>query len=99
MGLFETELHRNPAALITNGGPWRGLDDLEIAICAWCRGSTTSGFTGNSTTGRRQKLKPTTVTGLSPTWHEESKPKSLRETQAFTPGLGITASPKFPLPI
>ena len=35
MGLFKTELHRNPAALITNGGPWRGLDDLEIAICAW----------------------------------------------------------------
>ena len=35
MGLFKTELHRNPAALATNGGPWRGLDDLEIATCAW----------------------------------------------------------------
>jgi putative transposase len=35
MGLFKTELHRNPAALTANGGPWRGLDDLEIAICAW----------------------------------------------------------------
>ena len=34
MGIFKTELHRNPAALATNGGPWRGLDDLEIAICA-----------------------------------------------------------------
>ena len=34
-GLFKTELHRNPAAIADNGGPWRGLDDLEIATCAW----------------------------------------------------------------
>ena len=35
MGLFKTELHRNPAVLADNGGPWRGLDDLEIATSAW----------------------------------------------------------------
>ena len=35
IGLFKTELHRNPAALAANGGPWRGLDDLEPATCAW----------------------------------------------------------------
>ena len=35
IGLFKTELHRNPAALKNNGGPWKGLDDLEIATCAW----------------------------------------------------------------
>ncbi len=35
MGLFKTELHRNPAALEANGGPWKGLDDLEVATCAW----------------------------------------------------------------
>lgn len=35
IGLFKTELHRNPAALRRNGGPWRGLDDLEIAVCEW----------------------------------------------------------------
>ena len=35
IGLFKTELHRNPAALAANGGPWKGLDDLEIATCAW----------------------------------------------------------------
>ncbi len=34
-GIFKTELHRNPAALKANGGPWKGLDDLEIATCAW----------------------------------------------------------------
>ena len=35
MGLFKTELHRNPAALTANGGHWRGLDDLDPATCAW----------------------------------------------------------------
>jgi putative transposase len=35
IGLFKTELHRNPAALRANGGPWRNLDDLEIATCGW----------------------------------------------------------------
>ena len=35
IGLFKTELHRNPAAITANGGPWQGLDDLEIAVCAW----------------------------------------------------------------
>jgi putative transposase len=34
-GLYKTELYRNPAALATNGGPWKGLDDLEVATCAW----------------------------------------------------------------
>jgi hypothetical protein len=31
--LLKTELHRNPAALAANGGPWRGLDDLDTATC------------------------------------------------------------------
>jgi transposase InsO family protein len=35
IGLFKTELHRNPAALVANGGPWKGLDDLEVATCGW----------------------------------------------------------------
>lgn len=35
IGLFKTELFRNPAAITANGGPWRGLDDLELATCGW----------------------------------------------------------------
>jgi putative transposase len=35
IGLYKTELHRNPAALADNGGPWKGLTDLEPATCAW----------------------------------------------------------------
>ena len=33
--MFKTELLRNPAALEMNGGPWKGLTDLEAAIGAW----------------------------------------------------------------
>jgi putative transposase len=33
--LYKAELYRNPAALADNGGPWKGLDDLEIATCGW----------------------------------------------------------------
>lgn len=35
IGLFKAEMVRNPAVLADNSGPWRGLDDLEIATCAW----------------------------------------------------------------
>jgi putative transposase len=35
IGLYKTELHRNPAALRANGGPWKGLTDLESATCGW----------------------------------------------------------------
>jgi len=35
IGLFKTEQLRNPAMLTANGGPWRGLDDLELAIARW----------------------------------------------------------------
>ena len=33
--LYKTELHRNPAVLVANQGPWKGLDDLEVATCGW----------------------------------------------------------------
>ncbi len=33
--IFKTELFRNPAVLDDIGGHWKGLDDLEIATCAW----------------------------------------------------------------
>jgi putative transposase len=35
IGLFKTELFRNPAVLASVGGHWKGLDDLEIATCGW----------------------------------------------------------------
>ena len=44
--LYKTELHRNPAALAANGGPWRGLDDLEVATCGWVSWFNTERFHG-----------------------------------------------------
>ena len=35
IGLFKTELHRNPPRSAANGGHWHGLDDLETATCGW----------------------------------------------------------------
>ena len=35
MGLYKTKLYRNPAMLVENGGPGKGLDDLEIATARW----------------------------------------------------------------
>jgi transposase InsO family protein len=56
IGLFKTELHRNPAALARNGGPWRGLDDLEIATCSWV-----SWFNDERLHGELDDLTPTEV--------------------------------------
>ncbi len=33
--IFKTELFRNPAVLTDFGGHRKGLDDIEIATCAW----------------------------------------------------------------
>jgi transposase InsO family protein len=35
IGLFKTELFRNPAVLASVGGHWTGFDDLEAATCRW----------------------------------------------------------------
>lgn len=79
IGLFKTELHRNPAALADNGGPWSGLDDIEIADGS--RGSTTNGFTGSSTTRPPPKSKPLTIiTSLIPARHENQELR-LHETR------------------
>jgi putative transposase len=56
IGLFKTELHRNPAALARNGGHWRGLDDLEIATCGWV-----SWFNDERLHGELDDLTPTEV--------------------------------------
>jgi transposase InsO family protein len=56
IGLFKTELHRNPAAIADNGGPWRGLDDLETATCGWV-----SWFNDERLHGELDDLTPTEV--------------------------------------
>ena len=44
IGLYKTELHRNPAVLARHGGHWTGLDDLEVATCGWVSWFNTERF-------------------------------------------------------
>jgi len=46
IGLYKTELHRNPAVLARNGGHWSGLDDLEVETCGWVSWFNTERFHG-----------------------------------------------------
>jgi putative transposase len=61
IGLFKTELHRNPAALARNGGPWRGLDDLDIATCG-----SVSWFKRGAPSRRVRRPDPVRVRGRAP---------------------------------
>ena len=63
IGLFKAELHRNPAAIAINGGPWKGLDDLEVAICRWV-----CWFNEVRIHGR---LDDRTPAGVEATWHRQ----------------------------
>ena len=67
--LYKTELHRNPAMLARNGGPWRGLDDLEIATCGWVEWFNTDRIHGE-------------LDGLSPAEVEAAYYRALGQAQA-----------------
>jgi putative transposase len=69
IGLFKTELHRNPAVLAANGGPWRGLDDLEIATCGWV-----SWFNNERIHGELDDLTPAEVEAAY--YREQSQPEA-----------------------
>ena len=56
IGLFKTELFRNPAVLATVGGHWTGLDDLEVATCGWA-----SWFNDERLHGELDDLTPTEI--------------------------------------
>ena len=80
-GLFKTDLHRNPAALATNGGPWRGLDDLEIATCGWVSWFNDERIHGNSAASPRQNSKTSTIVTSTQATRPKLKPPRLRETR------------------
>jgi putative transposase len=69
IGLFKTELHRNPAVLAANGGPWRGLDGLEIATCGWV-----SWFNHERIHGELDDLTPAEVEAAY--YREQSQPEA-----------------------
>ena len=69
--LYKTELHRNPAALAANGGPWKGLDDLEVATCAWV-----SWFNTERLHGALQDRTPAEVEELYHRTHPSAMPQA-----------------------
>ncbi len=53
-GVYKDELIRGPGQ-----GPWRNVDDVELATLAGSTGTTTRGYMGISTTCRRQSSRRT----------------------------------------
>jgi hypothetical protein len=52
--LAETEIGLFKAELIHHRGPWRGLDDVELATLEWSTGTTTDGYTAPATTSHQR---------------------------------------------
>ena len=71
MGIFKTELYRNPAVLADNGGHWKGLDDLEIATCTWVAWFNEERLHSELDDQTPAEFEATTVTNLKPMRHEK----------------------------
>ena len=74
IGLYKTEL-------IFDGGPWRTVEDVELATLAWSTGGTRPGFTQRWATSLRTSSRPPTTLGSSRPWRPLSTNSSLRETR------------------
>ena len=75
IGLYKTELVRNR-------GPWRGLDDLELATLEWVDWFTADGCTTTTPTASPQpKPKTSTTVNHTQATRPRLKPNSLRETR------------------
>ena len=89
-GHLQDRLHRNPPPWPPTAVPGEVSTTSRSPPARGCPGSTRSGCTPNSTTGRRPRSKPTTVTSLSPMRHEKTKRTSARQTQAGSLRLCLT---------
>jgi hypothetical protein len=68
IGSSQDRVARNSAAVVDDGGPWKDLDDLEIATCArvsWLNEERLNGGSTSSSTAPQPKSKPSTVSNLS----------------------------------
>jgi putative transposase len=74
--LYKTELIRGPGH-----GPWKNVDDVELATLAWMHWYNTARLHRTSTTCRRQSSRrPTLPDRPTRNWLESNKP-SLHQTQ------------------
>ena len=75
--LYKTELIYGP-----DQGPWRTIEDVELATLSWVHGTTPNDSTATSTTYHPPSSKPlTTLRPRPPARQPETKPTSLHQTQ------------------
>lgn len=77
-GYYKTELVRGPA----RSGPWKTVEDLELATLGWVRGTTRNACMATSATSRpRSSRKRSMLAQQPPTGCWESNNVSLHRTQ------------------
>ena len=74
IGLFKTEL-------IRRHGPWRTLEDVELAALGWIDWSTPAGSTARSATFHQQNSKPPTTVNERRAWPHRTNRPSPYQTQ------------------
>ena len=73
-----------------NGGPWKGLDDLEIATCRWVSWFNTERLHGALGDRTPAEIEDRYREDLSPPRPERTNPASLHQTQAGSIGYTMT---------
>jgi len=74
IGLYKT-------ALVRNIGPWRGLDDRELATLEWSTGSTAAGSAKTTAGSHPPSSKPSTTVTNPQATRPRLKPTSLHRTR------------------
>jgi putative transposase len=88
-GYYKAELVRGPA----RPGPWKTVEDLELATLGWSTGTTTNASTATSATGHQQSSsrRSTLPKEATSPWSRSNSP-SLHQTQ------GGSQAPRQPSP-
>ncbi|ETZ45508.1 putative transposase for insertion sequence element IS629 [Mycobacterium avium MAV_120709_2344] len=79
-GYYKTELIYGPA----RSGPWKTVEDVELATLGWCTGTTPAACTATSATYHRRSSKPrstmpngATNPGRNPIARASGKPRAI----------------------
>ena len=96
-GYYKTELIYGPART----GPWKTVEDVELATLGWVHWHNTTGCTATSTTYRQQSSKPRSTLrngptnprskSNSPSLHQNQGDSSVRRVETF--GLLVSKPP------
>ena len=90
-GLYKTELIRGP-----DQGPWRNVDDIELATLAWVHWHNTQHLHSHLGEPRRQSSKRPTLPDKPTTHWLETNRQTLRESQGGSLDRWRVAEPMAP---